>query len=313
MNTDIRISIGFKNHTKTKKLKRKLGADGVLSLIYLWTYTGQHKYKTGLLSDMDAIDIAEESGWKGDPELFVRTLVEVGFLDRTGSGEYQIHDWEIHNQWATEADLRVEKALKAVKATRRYQQAHDQPEPDNGKSDNPQDEPLDNLPDNQRDNPLSLPLLSLPFLSSPFHSLKNEEIKELSNFANLTAYLLHHYKFFKEVNELFPVTEFPSPKHGVKKRIEFFIKNHEALEEIDNAGGDVPSLMPALREARTNKNNGWYSSFKNIGCQWLLNQNNTNGDQSWWEVLQAKQMYDDYEDYQNPIIVTYEQDNNHET
>lgn len=101
MNTDFRIKIGFSRHTKTLKLKRRLGAEGVLALIALWEYTALNK-PDGCLSGMDSEDIALAAGWEGDSEHLVQTLVTVGWLDETPDG-YRVHDWEQHNDWAAKA------------------------------------------------------------------------------------------------------------------------------------------------------------------------------------------------------------------
>lgn len=57
MNSDIRLCIGWNRHPKIVKLKRKLGAEGVLGLISLWTFAGEHR-PDGILNGMDADDIA---------------------------------------------------------------------------------------------------------------------------------------------------------------------------------------------------------------------------------------------------------------
>jgi hypothetical protein len=106
MNTDFRIKIGFSRHPKTLKLKRRLGADGVLALIALWEYTALNK-PDGVLAGMDDEDIALAAGWDGDSEHLMQTLVKVGWLDETPDG-YRVHDWEQHNEWAAKAEDRSE-------------------------------------------------------------------------------------------------------------------------------------------------------------------------------------------------------------
>jgi len=114
MNTDIRLSVFFFQHRKTKKLKRKLGADGVLALISLWTYAAVN-HPEGILP-LDEEDIAIAADWDGDPQEFVNTLIEIGFLEKLEDGTYKIHDWEEHQPWAVGARERKEKARKAAKA-----------------------------------------------------------------------------------------------------------------------------------------------------------------------------------------------------
>lgn len=64
------------------------------------------------LSDED-IEIA--SDWPGDAGLFVRTLLEVGFLEGETTG-YRVHDWAEHNPWAASRGQRVELAKAAAAA-----------------------------------------------------------------------------------------------------------------------------------------------------------------------------------------------------
>jgi hypothetical protein len=57
MNSDIRLSIGWNRNPKIIKLRRKLGAEGVLGLISIWTFAGEQR-TDGVLSGMDDDDIA---------------------------------------------------------------------------------------------------------------------------------------------------------------------------------------------------------------------------------------------------------------
>ena len=114
MNTDIRLSVFFFQHRKTKKLKRKLGAEGVLALISLWTYAAVN-HPEGILP-LDEEDIAIAADWDGDPEEFVSALIEIGFLEKLEDGTYKIHDWEEHQPWVVGARERKEKARKAAKS-----------------------------------------------------------------------------------------------------------------------------------------------------------------------------------------------------
>ena len=114
MNKDIRLSIGFFNSIKTKRLQAKLGDAGIISLQKLWIYTAVHKPK-GVLSgyDPDSIEMAAE--WAGAEGLFVDTLLSLSFLEKTDNG-YSIHDWEEHNGYAAHSDERVNRAKKGASA-----------------------------------------------------------------------------------------------------------------------------------------------------------------------------------------------------
>lgn len=113
MNTDIRISVSFKNHRKRLKLKRLLGESSTDYLLDLWISTAMN-HPSGILVGMDALDIALESGWEGDEELFVNSLITCGFMVRMENGEYALHDWEKHQGYVIHAEARSEKARGAA-------------------------------------------------------------------------------------------------------------------------------------------------------------------------------------------------------
>lgn len=112
MNTDIRINTMLMTNPKTKKLRRRLGGDGFYSLIALWVYTATTRPEDGELgSDIETIEIAAD--WLGEEGLFVRTLVDIGFLD-CHEGGYRVHDWAEHQPWAKNAKKRSEAARRNV-------------------------------------------------------------------------------------------------------------------------------------------------------------------------------------------------------
>lgn len=113
MNKDIRISVDFFQHHKTKRLNRRLGLEGVISLQKLWCYAAKNRPE-GTLSGMDADDISDVSDWSGDANEFVSQLCEIGFLEQCNEGVYQIHDWEENNPWAAGAKERSEQAKQAA-------------------------------------------------------------------------------------------------------------------------------------------------------------------------------------------------------
>lgn len=112
MNTDIRISVSFSNHRKRKRLKMMLGPGSTDYLIDLWIATAMNR-PSGVLSDMDEIDIALDAGWEGDPAEFVSALVRCGFMDFDGQ-TYSMHDWEDHQGYVVRSDVRTERAKKAA-------------------------------------------------------------------------------------------------------------------------------------------------------------------------------------------------------
>lgn len=109
---DFRVSTQFLNHPKTRRLRLRHGAQGVLSLIQLWAFTRTHRPK-GILHGMDREDLAAIAEAE-TPEV-VDTLVELGFLELDG-GAYTIHGWREHNGWAYFSDERREKGRRAAKA-----------------------------------------------------------------------------------------------------------------------------------------------------------------------------------------------------
>lgn len=113
-NTDIRLLLSFRNHPKTKKLRRTHGEAGVLGVIYLYMFAAECK-PDGQLSGMDEFDIALACDFEGEHEAFVSDLVKFGFLD-LDDGVYSIHDWSENNPYAAGAKERSEKAKKAAKA-----------------------------------------------------------------------------------------------------------------------------------------------------------------------------------------------------
>ena len=115
MNKDIRISVNFFQHHKTKRLKRRLGWEGVIALQQLWCYAGRNKPE-GSLTGMDCEDIADVCDWEGEPETFVKSLCEIGFIDQCDEGTYHLHDWAENNPWAANARIRSQKARKAARA-----------------------------------------------------------------------------------------------------------------------------------------------------------------------------------------------------
>lgn len=113
MNSDIRLQMSFYSNTKIKKLHRALGAESVLSLIYLWLYVAENR-PHGELRGMDEYDIAIAAQWQGDAKEFVATLKDMKFLDKKGK-QYFVHDWAENNPWAAGAPERKQRAKIAAK------------------------------------------------------------------------------------------------------------------------------------------------------------------------------------------------------
>lgn len=112
-NTDIRLAVSFKGHRKRRRLRMLLGAGSTDYLIDLWINTATN-HPDGVLTGMDAMDVALEAGWEDDPEKFVSAMRESGFLDQDGNGTYRLHDWEDHQPWVVDSEKRSAKAKKAA-------------------------------------------------------------------------------------------------------------------------------------------------------------------------------------------------------
>ena len=112
MNTDIRLSTTCFAHAKIVKLERRIGSDGVLSLLKLWIYTAQHREK-GILYDMTDEDIAIAAGWSGDEKLFISELLSLRLIDRVDD-HYEIHNWRKHNSYAAFSEVRSEAGRKGA-------------------------------------------------------------------------------------------------------------------------------------------------------------------------------------------------------
>lgn len=103
MNTDIRLSVGFWHHPKTKKIAKRLGLEGVRSLQILWMWAATNRPE-GNLSGMDWEDIELAADWQGEEQTFFTHCLGV-WIDETGTG-YVLHDWKEHNSWASQVEER---------------------------------------------------------------------------------------------------------------------------------------------------------------------------------------------------------------
>lgn len=106
---DFRIDVGFFNHIKTKRLRKRLGLEGVFALQMLWAYAAQHEHEHGRVYSSEDIELAVD--WGGDD--LAPMLAEVGYLDAVDGG-YIIHEWETHNGYAASAAKRSEAARTAA-------------------------------------------------------------------------------------------------------------------------------------------------------------------------------------------------------
>lgn len=111
---DIRIKVGFFKHHKTQKLRRSIGAEGVLALLELmcWTRVNRHR---GSLDGMSDEDVEIAGNWTGTGGAFVAALIETGWLDGETFSR-KVHDWKEHQAYSFYADKRVAIAKMGAKA-----------------------------------------------------------------------------------------------------------------------------------------------------------------------------------------------------
>lgn len=114
MNSDIRLSVGFWSHPKTRKMVKRLGLEGVRSLQILWLWAAQNR-PDGNLSGLDWEDIEMAADWQGEERAFFEHCLGV-WIDEAENG-YVLHDWTEHNSWAADAEERGDKARFARLAT----------------------------------------------------------------------------------------------------------------------------------------------------------------------------------------------------
>lgn len=112
MNKDVRLGTNYPDHPKTRKLKQLLGAEGVMSHTFLLCFVARVT-PSGVLKDMDVEDIAQVAQWRGDPNEFVGTLLELRLLDKN-SDTYAIHNWPKHNFYCASAAARSRSARRSA-------------------------------------------------------------------------------------------------------------------------------------------------------------------------------------------------------
>lgn len=110
--TDARLSAAFPQHPKTKKLKKRLGADGPWSLVCLFLWARMNR-PNGDLSGMSDEDIELACDWCGGEGALVSALVDVGFIDGE-PGCRVVHDWAEHQPWSAGAEDRKQSSAWAA-------------------------------------------------------------------------------------------------------------------------------------------------------------------------------------------------------
>ena len=112
---DMRLSVNFIDHPKTKRLMRHTGFEGFYCLLKLWSYTATN-FPKGVLKHCDGTFIEEDiCRWTGKAGELMEALSDeaIGFLEWDGE-DWCVHDWEENQPWVFHAEERSEQARKAV-------------------------------------------------------------------------------------------------------------------------------------------------------------------------------------------------------
>ena len=84
----VKIEQGTLTHRKTLRLKGLLGigvaqAVGHLTMLWVWAASST---KDGSLAGMTPTEIAEVSGWAGEPADFLAAMIDAGYIDEAPGG-----------------------------------------------------------------------------------------------------------------------------------------------------------------------------------------------------------------------------------
>lgn len=112
---DIRIKTSFPWHRKVRRLTRELGQDCTGYLLRLFVRTAMTR-PDGCLRDMDAVDIACDAEWDGDPQTFLDALILCGWIDQGSGGVLWLHDWPEHQPWVVNEPARRAAGRKGASA-----------------------------------------------------------------------------------------------------------------------------------------------------------------------------------------------------
>lgn len=115
MNSDIRLSIGFWQHPKTRKLIRRGGLEVVRSLQILWCFCAQER-TNGILSGMDIDDIEIAADWQGEPGKLVELLLKGNWMEMLADSTYALHGWEERQAFVSKAESRKAHAKAAAES-----------------------------------------------------------------------------------------------------------------------------------------------------------------------------------------------------
>jgi hypothetical protein len=169
-NVDIRLHLGWFDNLKIRKVRMRLGFEGVVALLLLWEYAAAHN-PSGCLGKLSSEELSLLSRYsdfrKGSSSVFGDSLIEFGLLEKDPEGNIWVHDW-YENQPYIATRLAMSEGGKRG-ADRRW--AKKQPAPraeDDGVQSDPNGDPIGDP---------NAPILSYPNLAQP--NLPNPEEKTL--------------------------------------------------------------------------------------------------------------------------------------
>lgn len=111
---DFRVRVGFVDHPKISRLRRRVGGTAVEMVLRLWDFCTKAR-RDGSLHGMDAEDIADVCRWEGDPNVLLEALQDSGLIDPCDDG-WCVHDWAEEQPWVAGFEQRSQRARAAAAA-----------------------------------------------------------------------------------------------------------------------------------------------------------------------------------------------------
>lgn len=108
----INLSVDYFEHPKTRRLVSVLGKFSEIYPIKLWIYCGKYFPDDGIFKGHSSEEIERIVGWSGDPGLAVMAMVNFGFLEKSESGYYLVHDWNKNQKVARTRNEKREESFK---------------------------------------------------------------------------------------------------------------------------------------------------------------------------------------------------------
>lgn len=164
---DFRVHFGMPRNKKTRRMYRRLGAEGCWRLVCLWAYVGEN-HPSGWLGKIPDDELEEIVDWPGQDGAFSSALWDLKLICRGGARGVGIKDWDEHQPFLAARPARQKASRTANKAKRRKQlrqssrttESVTDSDTDSKKSDT----------ESQTDSDTPIPSLSLP---SQSHSISN--------------------------------------------------------------------------------------------------------------------------------------------